>query len=169
MKKRVADMNSLKIIAAIAIVLLCAFVVVYYWQVVATIPPNGASLNREFEVTQISITQQNATSDYYAYLALNQSQQQLGYMNQTSLGNCNGHSPCIGMLFLFSGENTYCFWMKNTEIPLEQIWFNTNTETHVYTGQPYSTATACYPGFAVLETSPGFAIAPNATLRVNVT
>jgi hypothetical protein len=33
-----------------------------------------------------------------------------------------------GMLFLFEEENVYPFWMKNTFIPLDILWINSNKE-----------------------------------------
>jgi uncharacterized protein len=33
-----------------------------------------------------------------------------------------------GMLFVFPKDDTYGFWMKNTKIPLDIIWFNFDKE-----------------------------------------
>ena len=34
--------------------------------------------------------------------------------------------PGTGMLFLFAQEGEYPFWMKNTRIPLDMIWIDSN-------------------------------------------
>jgi uncharacterized membrane protein (UPF0127 family) len=34
--------------------------------------------------------------------------------------------PGTGMLFLFAEEGEYPFWMKNTRIPLDMIWIDSN-------------------------------------------
>lgn len=36
--------------------------------------------------------------------------------------------PDKGMFFIFSTEGNYSFWMKDTLIPLDIIWINTNKE-----------------------------------------
>ena len=43
-----------------------------------------------------------------------------GLMNRKSLDQDSG------MLFLFDTEAKYCFWMKNTLIPLDIIWLDKN-------------------------------------------
>ena len=123
------------------------------------VPPSP--LDKSFNITQISVIYINGTtfkpqyvSKYWAYVAENLSQQREGYMNQPSLGDCGGRSPCIGMLFQFHNTSDYCFWMKNTEIPLKQIWIAQNGLV-VYTANaaPYSTQNICYIGTSVLETA----------------
>ena len=44
----------------------------------------------------------------------------VGLMNREYL------NPDNGMLFIFDVENRYCFWMKNTLIPLDIIWLDKN-------------------------------------------
>ncbi len=48
--------------------------------------------------------------------------QQLGLMNRESL------DADKGMLFIFDKEVIHSFWMKNTLIPLDMIWINSNNE-----------------------------------------
>jgi Uncharacterized conserved protein len=54
------------------------------------------------------------------YLADNGVKWTLSYMNVSS------YDPrgvgAVGMLFIFPGNNTYCFWMKNAEVPLVIVW-----------------------------------------------
>lgn len=45
-----------------------------------------------------------------------------GLMNRDSL------DADSGMLFIFEDERVYPFWMKNTLIPLDMIWLNSNKE-----------------------------------------
>lgn len=95
----------------------------------------------------------------YAYVAQTPQQQEQGYMNQTWLGDCDKNYPCIGMLFLIGNQSNICFWMKNTKIPLKQIWVASNeTVVYIYNATPYSSATACSPGAVVLETNQNFTI-----------
>ncbi len=51
-----------------------------------------------------------------------------GLMNRTSLDNNKG------MLFVFDKEGIYPFWMKNTLIPLDMIWADSNGKV-VFIGQ----------------------------------
>ena len=48
-------------------------------------------------------------------------EQKRGLMNRTSLDKDKG------MLFVFSKEANYPFWMKNTLIPLDMIWIDNNS------------------------------------------
>ena len=51
-------------------------------------------------------------------LAVTTAQQEKGLMFVNKMDKKNG------MLFIFSKENIYPFWMKNTFIPLDIIWIN---------------------------------------------
>jgi uncharacterized membrane protein (UPF0127 family) len=55
-------------------------------------------------------------------LAETQEEQALGLMFRDSL------PPDHGMLFIFPGESRRSFWMKNTRIPLDILYFNGNLE-----------------------------------------
>ena len=55
-------------------------------------------------------------------LAITDEEQMQGLMFRKSLDKNKG------MLFVFSGEGEYTFWMKNTLIPLDIIWINENKE-----------------------------------------
>jgi uncharacterized membrane protein (UPF0127 family) len=106
------------------------------------------------------------------YIANTPEQQQLGFMNVTSFGNCNGLATdgveCLGMLFNFSSSQNLCFWMHDTEIPLEQDWIASNhTVTSIYQAQPENDLTVCYPGQYVLETNPSEEIPIGSTVAIN--
>ena len=105
-----------------------------------------------FHTVKINITDNGVSTAYGAYLAANLTQQEQGYMNQTGIGDCNGIKPCIGMLFVFQNSSSQCFWMKNTEIPLKQVWINNGAITRIYNATPYSTDVICGYGNWVLET-----------------
>jgi uncharacterized membrane protein (UPF0127 family) len=153
------------IVVAIALALL--FVALYFRIGQA---PAVSSLDKTFNVTRIVITHGNTTSMYYVYIAQNLYQQELGYMNQTSLGDCAAHSPCLGMLFQFQNTSDYCFWMENTEIPLKQVWISQNgTVIYEANATPYSVQNICHVGISVLETSPNQAIAPGDKITVLLT
>jgi uncharacterized membrane protein (UPF0127 family) len=55
-------------------------------------------------------------------LAETQEKQALGLMFRDKL------PPDHGMLFIFPGESRRSFWMKNTRIPLDILYFNSNLE-----------------------------------------
>lgn len=55
-------------------------------------------------------------------LARTREEQAQGLMFRQSLGRDRG------MLFIFTEEGMYNFWMKNTLIPLDIIWINENKE-----------------------------------------
>ncbi len=129
--------------------------------------PQPSSLDRTFNVIKLNISINGISSTYYAYLASSLPQQEQGYMNQTSIGDCNYHSPCVGMLFLFSNQSNECFWMENTEISLNQIWIAWNgTAEYEYIGQPYSTNAVCYNATAILETLPSQKIPLGSRIKI---
>ena len=46
----------------------------------------------------------------------------IGLMNREYL------NPDSGMLFIFDTEEKYCFWMKNTLVPLDIVWLGKNKD-----------------------------------------
>jgi uncharacterized membrane protein (UPF0127 family) len=103
-------------------------------------------------------------------LAANDETRQQGLMFRDHLPDATG------MLFLFPEAGEYPFWMKNTLIPLDMIWIDTNKQiVHVSHDVPPCKADPCpnYPPNAiasyVLEVPAGVAakhhLADKQTLR----
>lgn len=113
-----------------------------------------ALLNREFGAGTLNI----GNSSYHVYIANTIRLQQLGYMNASGIGDCNGFGRCAGMLFVFSNESMQCFWMKNTFIPLKLSWISDGRVNYTYFGIPLSQNSICNVGDMVLETQPSFQI-----------
>ena len=150
--------------AVLAIVVIAIALLIYGFE------HNGASaaptpaesntlLNSRFNTTGITIVNNGTARNYSAYAAITDAQQQQGYMNVTSLGNCDGKSNCIGMLFEFANQSNECFWMKNTAMPLRQTWLNSSGyAVYTYEATPYSTNAICHEGMYVIETAPNFSV-----------
>lgn len=170
MPKKTKDKSTVLLLVIVLIAILLVYV--KSTENTSTIPTtsyattiNSENLNSEFNITRVSVSYNNTNTTYYAYLASTINQQLLGYMNQSSIGNCNGMSPCLGMLFLFNSSQNLCFWMKNTEIPLNQVWVAQNgSVVQEYIGTPYSTAVVCATGIAVIETSTNQSIPTSAKI-----
>ena len=69
-----------------------------------------------------------------------------------------------GMLFIFEKEESHYFWMKNTLIPLDMIWFNRNKQVIFIEKDvaPCTTRSCAFYGprknsLYVLELNAGFA------------
>jgi uncharacterized membrane protein (UPF0127 family) len=152
-RKRIAIKNAI-----VAIVVIVA-VYLLYEQFLC----NGiCRLDNSFQKTNITINDSASSIRFSAYLATTPYEWDLGYMNVTSLGeNCNmstqtGFDNCRqkGMLFEFYNQSVKCFWMKNTIIPLEQVWIGSNgVILYVYNATPLSTVPICHLGTYVLETN----------------
>lgn len=161
MKKRVADMmvsrNSM--IAAAVLSIIIAAVILS--AAILTYPgiPAAEGIDSMFSnVTVLVLNQSGTPESYLAYVATTPTEQQQGYMNATSIGDCKGYpssydTPCIGMIFEFTNNSNECFWMKNTKLPLKQAWISNSVVTYIYNATPYSTAAICHTGEQVLETA----------------
>ena len=78
-----------------------------------------------------SITQKISSQNFSLEIADNSYLQAKGLSKRSEL--C---SDC-GMLFIFNGENTRYFWMKDTFIPLDMIFIKKNgLVTDIFTAQP---------------------------------
>jgi hypothetical protein len=89
---------------------------------------------------------------YSVYVADNEIRWTLGYMNVSS------YDPrgvgAVGMIFLFPRNDTYCFWMKNTRLPLVIVWISGEAVTGWAGGVPLDERPMCGYGDKVLELRP---------------
>ncbi|MFI5171419.1 MAG: DUF192 domain-containing protein [Chitinophagales bacterium] len=87
-------------------------------------------------------------------IADNDAERQQGLMNRSFMSNEKG------MLFIFDKEEPQAFWMKNTIIPLDIIYVNTNNEiVSIYENtQPFSETSlpSRRPAIYVVEVNGGF-------------
>jgi len=93
---------------------------------------------------------------YSVYVADNWVRWTLGYMNVSSYDPRGVGS--VGMIFLFASNGTYCFWMKNTNIPLTIVWISGETVTGWVQGRPLDERPVCGYGDKVLELRPDVAM-----------
>ncbi len=88
------------------------------------------------------------------YVADNVVKWSIGYMNVST------YDPrgvgAVGMIFLFPTNSTYCFWMKNTQIPLKIVWVAGTSPTALSYGRPLDATPVCGFGDKVLELRPDF-------------
>lgn len=104
--------NFYKIIILVLIVLAIVFTFFYFAKKI----PAPEVLPKP--ISQVCFNQ----NCFFVELATTQAQQEQGLMNRTSLNKNNG------MFFIFSNEGNYPFWMKNTLIPLDIIWIDSNNK-----------------------------------------
>ena len=74
--------------------------------------------NTTFESTKINI----GANTYSLEIAKNTSQLSLGLSNRQNL------CPKCGMIFVFPFEGVLPFWMKDTLLPLDMIWLNSQNQ-----------------------------------------
>lgn len=165
-------MKGLAIAIILILVILSIVYALYNQSNIFGSPSMAASdnlLNMRFGVSKITEHYNNTTtSTYSVYLALTPQQQQEGYMNVSTIGNCNNTGSCLGMLFVFSNYSDECFWMKNTAIPLRQTWINqSGYPVYSYVGKPLSTEPICSYGQYVIETLPNTTISGYITTNLS--
>lgn len=90
-------------------------------------------------------------------IAKNDAERSRGLMFRTALGRDRG------MVFIFSHDDYWGFWMKNTLIPLDIIWLDKNGKivdmvdnARPYPGENPPTFRPVYPARFVLEANNGF-------------
>jgi uncharacterized membrane protein (UPF0127 family) len=181
LRKSKSSLGFLAIGVIVAIVLLVIGGIYYYTQlassgnlVVTSRPcfknqPFSASSQSEpisglssFAVEGLCIvdTSTNATAiGGFVYVASTASQQAQGFQNVSNFGDCNGNATsevaCIGMIFVTPNTQNLCFWMHNTEIPLQQVWISSSSlVVTTYQAQPNNNTPVCHFGQFVLETFP---------------
>ncbi len=154
-------MESRYLIVIVTVIVIVAIVAYLFSQTRIT-TVDTAVLNERFGVVSVAV----ANVTYYAYLANTPALREEGYMNVTGLGNCDAHTPCIGMLFTFQNQTSLCFWMENTPIPLRQTWLNqSGYPTYTYVGTPYSKRAVCSDGQYVIETAPNTTIGGRVAIK----
>jgi uncharacterized membrane protein (UPF0127 family) len=142
-----AQKSKTAIITVVVVLVLILLLVGYSFMLLK--PVKGL---QQYSIGSIALDQNELNRTVNVYLAISYQQQENGLMNQSTMGNCNGRGNCYGMLFLFPSNSNLCFWMKNTIMPLKQIWITNNTITAIENATPYSTVSYCHNGDEVLET-----------------
>ena len=132
--KRVSSMRHLAVGLALLATGVAAFIV--YRTVPETAEFGGVSLRIEYTLTEAA--------------------------RERGLGGRTSLAPDYGMLFVFPEDGYYGFWMKDTLVPIDVFWLDSNghvvsliqnVATSTYPNVFYPTAPARY----VLETVAGFA------------
>ena len=92
----------------------------------------------------------------FVEVAITPEERQRGLMERELLQEDNG------MLFVFSEEDVYSFWMKNMEISLDIIWINADgnvvyfvKDVHPCVQSPCQTYSPNADALYVLEVNPG--------------
>ena len=92
----------------------------------------------EFPSASISDNFGALKASFVVELATTSAQQAKGLMNRSALPNDRG------MLFIFPEEKILSFWMKNTLIPLDMIFFNKDKQiVHIVTNAQPCTTDPC--------------------------
>ena len=122
-------------------------------------PPTPATQTGAYEfVKQGEVRFQTAKQDFISAidveLAQEESKRELGLMYRDKLAENQG------MLFIFDGEDTRAFWMKNTVLPLDMIFVNSkdvivtiHKNTTPYSEQSYVSSR---PAQYVIEVNAGY-------------
>ena len=158
--------RNTKSIAAVAgtILLILALIAVLTYQpsnkpTPITQPPTTATQTGAYEfVKQGEVRFQTAKRDFISAidveLAQDESKRQLGLMYRDKLAENQG------MLFVFEGDETRAFWMKNTVLSLDMIFVNSKDEivtihknTTPYSEQSYASTK---PAQFVVEVNAGY-------------
>jgi len=74
--------------------------------------------NKDLSVVKIKL----GNTDYQIEIARTSSQKSIGLSNRDSL------CPNCGMIFIFDKDTYLPFWMKDTRIPLDMIWINSQNQ-----------------------------------------
>ena len=118
---------------------------------------SGCIGQQKFETTKVTITSSKAETVVYAEIADNPVKRTMGLMNRSSL------DESTGMLFIFEDEQQRSFWMKDTLIPLDIMFIDSEFNiVDIQTMQPckkvicpsYKSAS---PAMYALEVNTGFA------------
>jgi uncharacterized membrane protein (UPF0127 family) len=159
------------LIASLSVVAVLILSLLLYLQYEENGSKNVTNSLSGFKVESLRIIAENKSTvvSGFVYVANISAEQIQGFQNVTNFGNCDGFasssSECIGMIFVFSGNQNQCFWMHNTILPLQQDWIQGNgTVSEIYEAHPETDYTVCYPATFVLETSPNETISVGDTV-----
>lgn len=95
-------------------VLLAASIVVFFGLLFFLLTPNKKLINKELNVVKASIAGKEVSLE----LADTDKKRQVGLMNRAELAKDSG------MLFVFNTNGFHAIWMKNTLIPLDILWLD---------------------------------------------
>lgn len=132
----------------VGILLVCAFLFIFsFYKTQPTLTEQDVSIAPQAEFGGVSLRLDYATTN---------AARELGLGNRTSIPDD------YGMLFVFAKDGLYGFWMKDTLVPLDMFWLDSqghvvsiaeNVATSSYPNVFYPSMPARY----VLETTAGFA------------
>ncbi len=105
-------MQMIYAILALVVILSIGFYLMDYFKVLKT---PESSKKADFKALKII-----GKAELEVEIADNQYKRQLGLMNRKDM------DPKHGMLFVFDSMGIYPFWMKNTLIPLDIVWIDSD-------------------------------------------
>lgn len=150
------------LIIVLLILVLIAVVGFWLWH------GNTSTDNPKGTQSQVNILQGDMVINVNIEYAKTQSEQEKGLMYRKSIGDNEG------MLFVFPDEKIQTFWMKNTYIPLDMLFFDTkgnltsiseNAATCVDRGNDCPTYASTGPAKYVLEVTAGWAKKNNVAVN----
>lgn len=118
---------------------------------------SGCIGQQKFETTKVTISTEKSNIEIYAEIADNPVKRTMGLMNRSSLADN------AGMLFVFDNEEARAFWMKDTLIPLDILFIDSQMNiVDIQTMQPCKAImcpryTSSAPAKYALEVNAGFA------------
>ncbi len=100
----------------------------------AILAGGNAAVSSDVDATPLRMIQATANDVSLSLaVAADDASRESGLMCVTAL------KPRAGMLFAFSSTNEWTFWMKNTVVPLDMLWLDTDgTVAHVESDVPAS-------------------------------
>lgn len=138
------DKQRVVVFLSVVFIVLSVFLIIQF---------TNTAKNDPFYETNFIIINEHVIS---VELATTPEQRERGLMKRQTL------EDNTGMLFIFSEESKYSFWMKNMNVSLDIIWINSDGEVVYFvkdvppcTKSPCQTYTPNIPALYVLEVNPG--------------